>query len=82
MVVLSGEAVVEVLPGERVELIHTCTDLYRTQMGKALFSAQIAREILGLQHVQGVALFRRDNAALRALLSGYRQVSAVPFGER
>jgi hypothetical protein len=81
-VVLSAEAVVEVLPDEQVELIHTCTDLYRTQMGKTLFSTELAREILGLQNATGVALFRRDNAVLRALLSEYPQVSAVPFGER
>jgi hypothetical protein len=81
-VALSREAVLEVLPGERVELIHTCTDLYRTQMGKALFSTQLARQILGLRNATGVALFRRDNAALRALLSVYPQVSAVPFDER
>ena len=81
-VVLSDAAVVEVAPGERVELIHTCTDLYRTQMGKALFSAELARQILGLHNATGVALFRRDNAALRALLSVYPQVTAVPFSER
>jgi hypothetical protein len=80
-VVLSDEAAVEVAPGERVELIHTCTDLYRTQMGKALFSAELARQILGLRNETGVALFRRDNAALRDLLIVYPQVSAVPFGE-
>ena len=33
-VVLSNEAVVEVAPSERVEVIRTCADLYRTQMGK------------------------------------------------
>jgi hypothetical protein len=55
-VVLSDEAVVEVAPSERVELIHTCTDLYRTQMGKALFSAELARQILGLQNATSVAL--------------------------
>jgi hypothetical protein len=80
-VVLSDEAVAEVALGERVELVHTCTDLYRTQMGKALFSAELAREILGLRNATGVALFRRDNAALRDLLTVYPQVSAVPFGE-
>jgi hypothetical protein len=80
-VVLSAEAVVEVSPRERVELIHTCTDLYRTQMGKALFSAELARQILGLQNATGIALFRRDNAALRTLLRVYPQVGAVRFGE-
>jgi hypothetical protein len=81
-VVLSNEAVVEVAPSERVELIHTCADLYRTQMGKVLFSAELARQILGLQNATGVALFRRDNAALRAQLSVYPRVRAVPFGEK
>jgi hypothetical protein len=80
-VVLANEAVLSVAPGERVQLIHTCTDLYRTQMGKALFSAELARRILGLQNATGVALFRRDNARLRALLSAYPQVRAVRFSE-
>jgi hypothetical protein len=78
-VVLADQAVLDVAPGERVELIHTCTDLYRTQMGKALFSAELARQILGLQNATGVALFRRDNASLRARLSPYPHVRAVPF---
>jgi hypothetical protein len=81
-VVLSDDAVVEVSSGERVELIHTCTDLYRTQMGKALFSTEVARQIYGLQNALGIALFRRDNRALRALFGAYPQVRAVPFGER
>jgi hypothetical protein len=80
-IVLANEAILSVAPGERVDLIHTCTDLYRTQMGKALFSAELARRILGLQNATGVALFRRDNAALRALLSAYPQVRAVRFSE-
>jgi hypothetical protein len=80
-VVLSDKAVLEVAAGERVELIHTCTDLYRTQMGKALFSAELARQILGLHNATGIALFRRDNAALRAVFSVYPQVRAVPFCE-
>jgi hypothetical protein len=51
-------------------------------MGKALFSTELARRTLGLQNATGIALFRRDNAALRALLNVYPQVRAVPFGER
>src|SRR5207302_1793089 len=46
----ADNAVLEVSREERIELIHTCTDLYRTQMGKALFSAELAKRILGLQN--------------------------------
>jgi hypothetical protein len=77
--VLADQAVLDVASDERVELIHTCTDLYRTQMGKALFSAELARQILGLQNATGVALFGRDNVILRDQLSEYPQVRAVPF---
>lgn len=62
---------------ERVELIHTSTDLYRTQMGKALFCAEAAQRLLGLEQATGIALYRRDNAVLRALLAEHPSARAV-----
>jgi len=64
---------------ERIELIHTSTDLYRTQMGKALFCAEAAQRVLGLEQATGVALYRRDNAILRELLTEHPNVRAVEW---
>ena len=74
---LADEATLEISPDEPVDLIHTCTDLYRTQMGKALFSTELARRSMGLRHATGIALFLRDNIALRGLLTTYPHVRAV-----
>ncbi len=68
-------------PSERIELIHTSTDLYRTQMGKALFSAEAARRLLGLEHATGIALNRRGNAILRELLTQHPNVRAVQWSD-
>ena len=64
---------------ERIELIHTSTDLYRTHMGKTLFGAEAARRLLGLEHATGIALYRRDNAILRELLIEQPNVQAVQW---
>lgn len=64
---------------ERVLLIHTSPDLYRGQMGRALFSAEIARRLLGLKRAVGVVLYARDNKELRSLLSRYSSVLPIKY---
>jgi hypothetical protein len=46
--VLADEATLEISHDEP-DLIHTCTDLYRTQMARALFSTELARRTMGLR---------------------------------
>lgn len=58
----------EVAAGEPVILAYTCTDLYMTAMGRAVFGGQIARRLLGLADVTSVLRYDTDNAALRALI--------------
>jgi hypothetical protein len=58
----------EVAAGEPVILAYTCTDLYMTAMGRAVFGGQIARRLLGLADVTSVLRYDTDNAALRALV--------------
>ena len=62
-----------------VELIYTSTDLYRTQIGDALFGAEAAQRLLGLARATGVALYRRDNAIRRELLTEHPHVRAVQW---
>lgn len=57
----------EVAVGEPIILVYTCTDLYMTAMGRAVFGGEIARRLLGLANVTSVLRYRTDNALLREL---------------
>jgi hypothetical protein len=58
----------EVAADEPIILVYTCTDLYMTAMGRAVFGGQIARRLLGLADVTSVLRYRTDNAVLRELI--------------
>jgi hypothetical protein len=62
-----ARSAVEVPPGEPVTLVYTCTDLYMTPLGRAVFGGEIARRLLGLADVTSVLCYRTDNAVLREL---------------
>jgi hypothetical protein len=64
----------EVAADEPVILVYTCTDLYMTAMGRAVFGGQISRRLLGLADVTSALHYRTDNAVLRELIERFPHV--------
>lgn len=64
----TAKATVEVAAEEPVVLVYTCTNLYMTAMGRAVFGSEIARRLLGLADVTAVLCYKTDNAVLRELI--------------
>ena len=63
---------------EPVVLGYTCTDLYMTAMGRAVFGGEIARRLLGFAHVTSFLCYRNDNAVLHGLMEELPHVACRP----
>lgn len=59
---------IAVADGEQVKLVYTCTDLYMTAMGRAVFGGEVARKLLGLTNVTSSLRYPTDNLVLRNLI--------------
>jgi hypothetical protein len=71
---IAADAVVEIDPDEPVGLVYTCSDLYMTAMGRAVFAGEYARSHLGLGNARSFLRYGVDNSALRELLAPFEHV--------
>jgi hypothetical protein len=71
---VSATESVEVDPDEPVDLVYTCSDLYMTAMGRAVFAGEYARSNLGLRNARAFLRYRVDNPGLRELLRPFAHV--------
>jgi hypothetical protein len=71
---VAADAVVEIDPDEPVGLVYTCSDLYMTAIGRAVFAGEYARSHLGLVSARSLLRYGVDNSVLRALLAPFEHV--------
>jgi hypothetical protein len=72
--VVGAEVDLGLNPSERVEIVHSCTNVYMTFLGKAVFTTELAMRRLGLEHARSVAYYETDNTVLRELASEFLRV--------
>jgi len=75
----TGQPEVEIGPEEHVILVYTCTDLYMTFMGRAVYGVEMARTLFGLRRAEAIAIYGRDNNVLRRLLTPYEARGVRPI---
>ena len=72
--VVGADVVLELDPGERLEIVHSCTDVYMTFLGRAVFTPEFAARRLGIEKATSLAYNAKDNPVLRTVVSEFPRV--------
>lgn len=64
-------------PRERIEIVHSCANIYMTFLGKAVFSRELAERRLGLDRARTLAYYETDNPVLRELAAEFPHVELI-----
>jgi hypothetical protein len=80
--VVSADVALELDPEEPVEIVHSCTDVYMTFLGKTVFTPEFAARRLGLRRARGIGYYETDNPVLREVASEFPRVELRSVGRR
>lgn len=63
---------------ERVEIVHSCTNVYMTFLGKGVFTPELAMRRLGVADAHTLAYYETDNPVLRELAREFPRLQLIP----
>lgn len=78
--VVGADVDLELDPTERIEIVHSCSNVYMTFLGKAVFSRELAERGLGLEQARTLAYYATDNPVLREIARDFPHVSLILIG--